>query len=88
MWGLVDGLWVDAWLLSGDILGEGWLLGGDLLAGDFCSKFILGDGNSKFIYFNRAMYFIIISCNIFSKFCFWSLLCLWFWESSFSAWDF
>ena len=27
VWGLVDGLWVDAWLLSGDILGEcGWVV--------------------------------------------------------------
>ena len=76
--GLVDGLWGDAWLLSGDTLGEGWLmagdslgegwlLGGDFLAGEFCSKLFLGEGNSKFIYFNGAMYFNIISSTIFFK---------------------
>ena len=37
VWGLVDGLWVDVCLLSGDILEERWMLGGDLLAGEFCS---------------------------------------------------
>ena len=41
MLGLVDGLWVDAWLLSGYILGEGWWLGGDLMAAEFSLKLIL-----------------------------------------------
>ena len=70
MWGLVNGLWIDVWMLSGDILGEGWLLGGNLLAGEFCSKLIFGDWNSKFISFNGARHFKIIHVIFFSKFCF------------------
>ena len=39
-------LWVDAWLSSGDILGEDRWLGGELLAGEFCSNLHFLDGIS------------------------------------------